>query len=138
MAGIDQLERISSQYIKAARRGAAHKRRIELVMIEFATQIPLAKHNRARGILRLIGRLDHARRIDCTRRGAAKLNRVAHVLRHLGRGMVHRQRHYAALATTGIHHALNTRLMRALTQNNQAPGFDNRSLLPRNGLERVA
>ena len=28
--------------------------------------------------------------------------------------------------------------MRALAQNNQAPGFDNRSLLPRNGLERIA
>ena len=138
MAGVDQLERIGSQHIKATRRGAAHKRRIELVMIELATQIPLAKHNRARGILRLIGRLDHARRINRTRRGAAKLNRVAHMRRHLSRGMVHHQRHNAALATTRIHHALNTRLMRALAQNNQAPRLNNRSLLPRNGLERIA
>ena len=46
-------------------------------MIELTTQISLAKHNRARGILRLIGRLDHARRIDRTRRGAAELHRIA-------------------------------------------------------------
>ena len=107
-------------------------------MIELATQIPLAQHNRARGILRLIRRLDHARRIDRTRRGAAKLNRVAHMCRHLGRGMVHHQRHYAALATTCIHHALNARLVRALAQHNQASGLNDRSLLPRNGLERIA
>ena len=58
--------------------------------------------------------------------------------RHLGRGMAHHERHDAALATTRIHYALNTRLVCALTQYNQAPGFNDRSLLPRNGLERVA
>ena len=138
MAGINQLERISSQHIKSSRRGAAHKRRIELVMIELVTQIPLAQHNRARGILRLIRRLNHARRIDGTRRSAAKLHCIAHVLRHLGSGMVHHERYYAALATTGVHHTLNARLVRALAQNNQAPRFNNRRLLARNGLERVA
>ena len=138
MAGIDQLKRIGPQHIKTTRRGAAHKRRIELVMIELVTQIPLAKHNRARSILRLIRWLNHARRIDRTRRGAAKLNRIAHVLRHLGRGMVHHQRHNAARAATGIHHALNARLVRTLTQHNQTSGFDDRGLLPRNGLKRVA
>ena len=138
MTGVDQLERIGSQHIKATRRGAAHKRRIELVMIELATQIPLAQHDRTRGILRLIRRLNHARRIDGTRRSTAKLHGIAHVLRHLGRGMVHHQRHNAALATTRIHHALNTHLMRALAQNNQAPRLNNRSLLPRNSLERIA
>ena len=40
MAGVDQLERTSPQHIKSTRRGAAHKRRIELVMIELVTQIP--------------------------------------------------------------------------------------------------
>ena len=138
MAGINQLERIGSQHVKTARRGTAHKRRIELVMVELAAQIALAQHNRARGILRLIGRLDHARRIDRTRRGAAKLNRIAHVLRHLGRGMVHHQRHHTALAATGIHHALTARLMRALAQHNQAPGLNDRGLLTRNGFKRVA
>ena len=138
MAGVDQFERIGSQHIKTTRRGAAHKRRIELVMIELATQIPLAEHNRARSILRLIGRLDHARRIDRTRRSAAKLNRVAHVCRNLGCGMVHHERHHTALATTGIHHALNALLVRALAQYNQASGLNDRSLLPRNGLERIA
>ena len=107
-------------------------------MVEFATQIPLAQHNRARGILRLIGRLDHARRIDRTRRGAAELNCVAHVLRHLGRGVADHQRHHITLAATGIHHTLNARLMRALAQYNQASGLNNRSLLPRNSLKRVA
>ena len=52
--------------------------------------------------------------------------------------MVHHQRHYAALATTCIHHALNARLVRTLAQNNQASRLNNRSLLPRNGLERIA
>ena len=52
--------------------------------------------------------------------------------------MVHHERHYAALTATCIHHALNVRLMRALAQNNQAPRLNNRSLLPRNGLERIA
>ena len=46
--------------------------------------------------------------------------------------------HNTALTATGIHHALNARLVRTLAQNNQAPGFDNCSLLPRNGLERIA
>ena len=58
--------------------------------------------------------------------------------RHLSRDMVHHERHNAALAATGIHHALNARLMRALAQNNQAPRLNNRSLLPRNSLKRVA
>ena len=58
--------------------------------------------------------------------------------RNLGRGMVHHQRHNAALATTCIHHALNARLVCALTQHNQASGLNDRSLLPCNGLERVA
>ena len=58
--------------------------------------------------------------------------------RHLGRGVAHHQRHDAALAATGIHHALNARLVRALAQHNQAPGLDDRGLLPRNGLERIA
>ena len=52
--------------------------------------------------------------------------------------MVHHERHNTTLATTRIHHALNARLVRALAQNNQAPGLNNRSLLPRNGLERIA
>ena len=52
--------------------------------------------------------------------------------------MVHHQRHNAALATTGIHHALNARLVRALAQNNQASALNDRSLLPRNGLERIS
>ena len=51
--------------------------------------------------------------------------------------MVHHQRHNAALATTGIHHTLNARLVRTLTQHNQTSGFDDRGLLPRNGLERI-
>ena len=58
--------------------------------------------------------------------------------RRLGRGMVHHKRHDVALAATGIHHALNARLMRALTQHNQASGLNDRSLLTRNGLERIA
>ena len=60
------------------------------------------------------------------------------MLRHLSRGVAYHKRHNAALAATSIHHALNARLVRALAQHNQAPGFDNRSLLTRNGLERVA
>lgn len=52
--------------------------------------------------------------------------------------MVHYERHNAALATTCIHHALNTCLMRTLAQNNQAPRLNNRSLLHRNGLERIS
>ena len=52
--------------------------------------------------------------------------------------MVHYERHNAALATTCIHHALNTCLMRTLAQNNQAPRLNNRSLLPRNDLERIS
>ena len=99
-------------------------------MVELATQIPLAQHNRARSILRLIGRLNHARRINRTRRGAAKLHRIAHVCRKFGRRMAHHERHSAALSATGIHHTLNARLMRALAQHNQAPGFDDRGLLP--------
>ncbi len=58
--------------------------------------------------------------------------------RHLGRGVTHHQRHHTALTATGIHHALNARLVRALAQHNQAPGLDDRGLLPRNCLERVA
>ena len=58
--------------------------------------------------------------------------------RHLSRGMTHHERHDAALATTGIHYALNARLMRALAQHNQASGLNDRSFLPRNGLERIA
>ena len=138
MTGIDELKWIGSQHVKATRRRAAHKRSIELGAIELATQIPLAQHNRARGILRLIRRLDHARRIDRARRGAAKLHRIAHVCRHLSRGVAHHERHHTTLPAAGIHHALNARLMRALAQHNQAPGLDDRSLLPRNGLERVA
>ena len=138
MAGVDQLERIGSQHIKTARRGAAHKRSIKRLVVELATQIPLAEHNRARGILRLIRRLNHARRINRTRRGTAKLNRIAHMRRHLGRGVAHHQRHHATLATTGVHNALNARLMRALAQHNQASGLNDGGLLPRNGLERIA
>ena len=138
MTGVNQLKRIGPQHVKTTRCGATHKRCIQRIVVELATQIPLAKHNRARGILRLIGRLDHARRIDRTWRGAAKLNRVAHMHLHLSRGMPHHERHNAALSTTGIHHALNTRLMRALAQHNQASGLNDRSLLPRNGLERIA
>ena len=52
--------------------------------------------------------------------------------------MTHHERHNAALTATGIHHTLNARLMRALAQNNQTPGFDNRSLLPCNSLKRIA
>ena len=138
MAGVNQFERIGSQNIKAARRGAAHKRSVECIVVELAAQIALAQHNRARGILRLIRRLDHTRRIDRARRGAAKLHRIAHVCRKFGRRMAHHERHNAALATTGIHHALNARLMRTLAQNNQTPRLNNRSLLPRNSLKRVA
>ena len=58
--------------------------------------------------------------------------------RYLGRGVTHHERHDAALTATGIHHALNARLVRALAQHDQAPGLDDRSLLPRNCLERVA
>ena len=58
--------------------------------------------------------------------------------RHLSRGVAHHERNDAALATTRIHHALNARLVRALAQYNQAPELNDRSLLPRNGLERVA
>ena len=138
MAGVDQLKWIGSQHIKSARRGAAHKRRIELVVVELTAQIALAQHNRARSILRLIGRLDHARRIDCARRGAAELNRIAHMRRHLGRGAAHHQRHHTALTAASIHHTLNARFVRTLTQHNQTSGLDDRGLLPRNGLERVA
>ena len=137
MAGINQLERIGPQHIKTTRRGTAHKRCIQRIVVELATQIPLAQHNRACGILRLIRRLNHVRRIDRTRRGAAKLNRVAHTRRHLSRGVAHHERHDTALTAAGIHHALNARLVRALAQNNQAPRLNNRSLLPRNGLERI-
>ena len=137
MAGVDQLEWIGPQHVKTTRRGATHKRCIQRIVIELATQIPLAKHNRARGILRLIGRLDHARRIDGTRRSTAKLHGIAYMRRYLGRGMAHNQRHHTALAAARIHYALNARLMRALAQNNQSPRLNNRSLLPRNGLERV-
>ena len=52
--------------------------------------------------------------------------------------MAHHERHHTAFAATGIHHALNTCLMRALAQNNQASGLNDRSLLTRNGLERIA
>ena len=58
--------------------------------------------------------------------------------RRFGRGVAHHQRHDAALATAGIHHALNARLMRALAQHNQASGLDDGGLLPRNRLERIA
>ena len=60
MAGVDQLERIGPQHIKTTRRGAAHKRCIQRIVVELAAQIPLAQHNRARSILRLVGRLNHA------------------------------------------------------------------------------
>ena len=107
-------------------------------MIELASQIPLAQHNRARSILRLIRRLNHTRRIDGTRCSTAKLHGIAYMRRYLGRGMAHNQRHHTALAAARIHYALNARLMRALAQNNQSPRLNNRSLLPRNGLERIA
>ena len=52
--------------------------------------------------------------------------------------MAHHERHNAALTTTGIHHTLNARFVRTLTQHNQTSGLDDRGLLPRNCLERVA
>ena len=52
--------------------------------------------------------------------------------------MVHHERHNATLAATGVHHALNAQLMRAFAQHNQTSRLDDSSLLPRNGLERVA